>query len=520
MREYSDIFALTDQELGCTNVVRHSIDTGNHRPIKQQPYRTAIARRDTIRQMVDQMQSQGIVRPSHSPWASPVVLVPKKDGSLRFCVDYRKLNSITQRDVFPLPRVDDILDTLHGTKFFTSLDLASGYWQIELDSEACVKSAFTTYNGLYEFVRMPFGLCNAPATFQRVMQVILAGLEGEGVFVYLDDVLIASKSFDEHLRQIRSVFERLRSAGLRLKPKKCVFLRNEVPYLGHVISVEGVKPDPAKTEKVRLFPVPNDVTSIRQFIGLASYYRRFVPNFANVAGPLRALTKKNAKFNWTRECQAAFNSLKEVLVTAPVLAYPKFDLGAELILETDASQIGLGAVLSQMHDDGEQHPIAYASRSFDTSEKNYSITELETLAVVWAARYFRPYLLGHKTIVFTDHSACVSVLSTARSSGKIARWALTIQELNLILKHRAGKYNTNADALSRNPTPEPHNESCRHGVGDCRCISGDHCCVGNDNVDGSIGECDSSSNICVGCGVYNGCSCYVGGCSVPVAWWW
>ena len=234
LHDCSDVFALTDQELGCTGIVHHSIDTGEHRPIKQQPYRTAIVRRDTIRQTVNEMQHQGIVQPSRNHWAIPVVLVPKKDGSLCFCVDYRKLNSIMRKDVSPLPRVDDILDTLSGTKFFTSLDLASGYWKID---DARVKSAFATCNGLYEFVRMPFGLCNAPATFQRIMQVVLAGLEGSGVFVYLDDILIASKSFDEHLRQLREVFERLRSAGLRLKPKKCLFLRDEVPYLGHVVRV-------------------------------------------------------------------------------------------------------------------------------------------------------------------------------------------------------------------------------------------------------------------------------------------
>ena len=310
------------------------------------------------------------------------------------------------------------------------------------------------------------------------MQVIVAGLEGEGVF---DDILIASKSFDGHLRQIRSVFERLSCAGLRLKPKKCVFLRDDVPYLGHVISSEGVKPDPAKTEKVRFFPVPKDVTSIRQFIGSASYYRRFIPNFASIADPLCVSTKKNAKFNWTQGCQAAFDRLKELLVTAPVLAYPKFGLGAESTLETDASLVGLGAVLSQMQDDGEHHPIAYASCSLDTSERNYSITELETLAVVWAAHYFHPSLLGHKTVVFTDHSVCVSVLSTAPPSGNIARWALTIQELNLILKHRAGKYNTNADALSCNPIPKPESQSCGRCVGDCQCDPGDYRCVEDNN---------------------------------------
>ena len=453
LHEYSDIFALTDQELGCTSIVRHSIDTGEHRPIKRQPYRTPITRRDTIKQMVNQMQHQGVVQPSMSAWASPVVLVPKKDGSLRFCVDYRQLNSITRKDVFPLPRVDDNLDTFNGTNFFTSLDLASGYWQIELDDDARAKSAFTTYNGLYEFVRMPFGLCNAPATFQRVMQVILAGLEGKGVFVYLDDILIASKSFSEHIGQFKEVFDHLRSAGLRLKPKKCLLLHDEVPYLGHVVSAQGVKPDLAKTEKVKSFPVPLDVTGVRQFIGLASYYRRFVPSFASIASPLHSLTKKNSKFSWTAGCQAAFDKLKELLVSAPVLAYPRFGQGIQFVLETDASGVGLGAVLSQTQADGQLHPVAYASRSLDTSERNYGITELETLAVVWAVRYFRPYLLGHHTTVFTDHSACVSVLSTARPAGKIARWALTMQEFDLTLKHRAGKLNANADALSRNPIP-------------------------------------------------------------------
>ena len=451
LKESTDIFALNDSELGYTDIVRHSIDTGNHMPIKQQPYRTPIVRRDRIKQMVDQMQKQGIVQPSKSPWASPVVLVPKKDGSLRFCVDYRKLNSITRKDVYPLPRVDDIFDTLNGARYFTSLDLASGYWQVELDEHAREKSAFTTYHGLYEFVRMPFGLCNAPATFQRVMQAVLAGLTWQSCFVYLDDILIASKTFGEHIRSISEVFARLRAAGLRLKPKKCLFLREEVPYLGHLISALGIRPDPSKTEKVKTFPTPCDVTAVRQFIGLTSYYRRFVPNFSNIASPLRALTKKNAVFKWSTECQSAFDRLKTMLTSAPVLAYPKFGPDAEFVLETDASGIGLGAVLSQQQSDGMLHPIAYASRSLDPSESNYGITELETLAVVWAARYFRPYLLGHRTIVYTDHSACVSVLSSARPSGKLARWALTIQELNLIIKHRAGKLNANADALSRSP---------------------------------------------------------------------
>lgn len=251
---------------------------------------------DQVEQLVGKMQEQGVVQPSTSPWASPVVLVPKEDGSLCFCVDYRRLNSITKKDVYPLLRVDDIFDTLDGAKYFTSLDLASGYWQVELEEEARAKSAFTTHQGLYEFIRMPFGLCNAPATFQRVMQVILRGLEWRSCFVYLDDILVVSRTFEEHLEHLREIFKRLRSAGLRLKPSKCLLLCDEVPYLGHVISVHGIRPDPSKTEKVQSFPTPHDVTSVRQFIGLASYYRQFVPDFARVAASLHALTKKDVPF--------------------------------------------------------------------------------------------------------------------------------------------------------------------------------------------------------------------------------
>ena len=447
--ECSDIFALDDSELGCTGLVQHEIDTNEHHPIKQQPYRTPFTQRAKISQMIDDMEKQGVVKPSSSPWASPIILVPKKDGTSRFCIDYRRLNAVTTKDVYPLPRIDDILDTLGKAKYFSSLDLASGYWQVELSPGARQKSAFTTHRGLFEFVRMPFGLCNAPATFQRLMQKVLAGLEWNSCFVYLDDILLASKTFDEHIQHLRAVFERLRQANLRLKPKKCKLLREEVNYLGHVISKQGIKPNPEKTEKVRSFPTPVDVTKVRQFLGLASYYRRFVPAFARIAAPLHFLTKKNVVFNWTHECEEAFSKLKASLTSAPVLSFPVFGPDTEFILETDASGVGLGAILSQEQTDGCVHPIAYASRSLDPHEKNYGISELETLALVWAVRYFRPYILGHHTTVYTDHAACRSLLDSNRPSGKLARWALTIQEMNLTIRHRAGKKHANADALSR-----------------------------------------------------------------------
>lgn len=280
------------------------------------------------------------------------------------------------------------------------------------------------------------------------MQKVLAGLEWRTCFVYLDDILAA---FEEHLQHLREVFTRLRDAGLRLNPRKCSLLRDEVPFLGHVISTDGVRPDPAKIEKVQRYPTPTDATQVRQFLGLASYYRRFMPAFAKVSAPLRALTKKNATFLWTTECETAFVELKHLLTTAPVLAYPRFGPDRSFVLETDASGVGLGAVLSQVQDDGVIHPIAYASRSLDKHERNYGISELETLGLVWAVRYFRPYLLGHSCVVYTDHAACLSILNSARPSGKLARWALTIQEMDLTIKHKAGRENSNADALSRNP---------------------------------------------------------------------
>ena len=450
----SDVFELDRSELGHSALVQHVIDTGDNSPVKQQPYRTPIVQRERIAQLIREMQQQGIVKPSCSPWASPVVLVPKKDGSTRFCVDFRRLNRVTKKDVYPLPRIDDILDTLAQAKYFSTLDLSAGYWQVELDPVSQSKTAFTTHCGLYEFTRMPFGLCNAPATFQRLMQVVLSGLEWDCCFVYIDDILIASKTFEDHLNHLSLVFERLRKAGLRLKPTKCHFLRDQVPYLGYVISKEGISPDPSKTEKVKSFPRPKDATSVRSFVGLASYYRRFVPNFATVAAPLHRLTKKNVPFEWSRECEDSFCMLKSLLTEAPVLVYPQFGPERSFLLETDASGVGLGAVLSQKQDDNTYHPIAYASKSLQVHEKNYAISELETLAIVWAVKKFRAYLLGHPCTVLTDHAACLSLLNTPRPSAKLARWAMAIQELNLEIKHRSGRANANADALSRHPVDD------------------------------------------------------------------
>ena len=448
---FADVFALDPSELGTTSIIRHAINTGDQPPIRHPVRRMPFALRATVDELVSDMLAQGVIEPSTSPWASPVVLVKKKDGTMRFCVDYRRLNQVTKLDEFPLPRIDDTLDLLAGAKYFTTLDMASGYWQVAMEPSAKEKTAFATYSGLYEFRKMPFGLVNAPATFQRLMEAVLAGLARDGVLVYLDDVLVVGSTLEEHNQKLATVFQRIRDAGLRLKPKKCRFAQEEVEYLGHVVSADGVRTDPRKVDAVRNFPTPVDVKTLRSFVGLASYYRRFVPGFSKIAGPLHALTKKDAPFVWSEACEVSFTKLKDQLTTAPVLAFPNFR--EPFILETDASGAGLGAVLAQKQEDGSVRPVAYASRSLLRHESNYGITELEGLGVVWAAKHFRPYLYGHSGVVYTDHEALKSLLNTPQPSGKLARWGMALQELDLTILHRSGKANANADALSRCPQP-------------------------------------------------------------------
>ena len=400
-------------------------------------------------QLIDEMLEQEVIVPSSSPWASPIVLVAKKDGSTRFCVDYRKLNAITKLDVFPLPRIDDSLDLLSGAKYFSSLDLASGYWQVGMAPTAQEKTAFTTHTGLYEFQVMPFGLCNAPATFQRLMENVLTGMARDKCLVYLDDILVIGQSPDEHLSNLREVFTRLQSDGLRLKPSKCRLLKEEVEYLGHVVSQHGVKAYPKKVIAVTKFPPPKDLRALQAFLGLMSYYRRFIPCFSSVPQPLFTLTRKDIPFKWSVKCDTAFSHPKKLLTKSPILASPPF--GEEFLLEVDASGVGLGAVLSQKQPDGICRPIAFTSRTLQQHERNYGISELEGLGVVWAVKHFRHYLYGHHCTVFTDHEALKSLLNKVHPSGKLARWGMALQELNLKIEYQPGKANARADALSRYP---------------------------------------------------------------------
>ncbi|GBM65989.1 Transposon Ty3-G Gag-Pol polyprotein [Araneus ventricosus] len=403
------------------------------------------------------MVDNGIIEESSGPWASPIVLVKKKDGSTRFCVDYRKLNEITIKDSYPLPRIDDTLDALNGSQWFSTLDLKSGYWQVEIQPEDKEKTAFTTGQGLWQFKVMPFGLCNAPATFERLMEdcTVLRGLTSEASLVYLDDIIIVGRTFQEHFNNIRKVFQRLQNANLKLSPRKCRFFRKEVSYLGHIISADGVKTDPEKTKAVVDWPRPETVHDLRSFLGLCTYYCRFVRNFSAIARPLHKLIEARSNFNWTEECEKSFNSLKQALITSPVLTYPRTD--KEFILDTDASNEGIGAVLSQKIGN-EECVIAYFSKSLGKPERNYCVTRKELLAIVKSIEHFHHYFYGRKFLLRTDHASLRRLLNFREPEGQIARWIQRLQEYDIEIQHRKGTSHGNADALSRRPCKE----SCKH----------------------------------------------------------
>lgn len=451
---YQDVFDTDNGNKGRTSIVSHRINTGNASPIRQAPRRLPLAKREEAEHIVRDMENEGIIEPSSSPWASPVVLVRKKDGSTRFCVDYRRLNSITKKDSYPLPRIDDTLDTLAGAKWFSTLDLKSGYWQVGMEPNDREKTAFTMGSGLWQFTVMPFGLCNAPATFERLMDTVLKGLSWDTCLVYLDDVIVVGKTFQDHLKNLEQVFRRLRDANLKLSPKKCHLFRNKVNYLGHVVSEKGIAVDSEKVDAVEKWPIPKDKHELRSFLGLCTYYRRYVPGFANIAKPLTRLTE-NRPFSWNPECQSSFDLMKATLVNAPILSYPLPN--GKFILDTDASNVGIGGVLSQTQE-GQEKVIGYFSKTLSKPERNYCVTRRELLAVVKSVEHFYKYLYGRKFAIRTDHAALKWLLNFKNPEGQIARWIERLQEYDFDIEHRAGLKHCNADALSRRPC----SENCKH----------------------------------------------------------
>ncbi|KAK3726383.1 hypothetical protein QZH41_005098 [Actinostola sp. cb2023] len=460
---YADVFAQEGGENGCTPTVQHRIQTVDDVPVSQRHRRIPPNLFGEVKQHLQELLQKGVIKPSQSDYASPIVLVRKKSGALRMCVDYRQLNAKTRRDAYPLPRIDESLDALGGAKHFSTIDLASAYNQVEVEPADRHKTAFTTPMGLFEYTRMPFGLNNSPATFQRLMQNIFRDDLLQILLVYLDDIIVYSSNVAEHLGRLEHVFQKLREHGLKIEPKKCSFFKTKVNYLGHVVSAEGIETDPAKTEVVANWTVPKTLKEVRSFLGFASYYRRFVPEFAKTAKPLHALVAKlseggkvgrrrNKAINdeWNADCQKAFEEIKTALTNPPTLAYPVFT--EPFILETDASNDGLGAVLSQTQD-GRKRVIAYASRGLRGAEKNmdnYSSMKLELLALKWAITdKFREYLIGSKFTVYTDNNPLTYLKSKSKLKAIEQRWVSELASFDFDIKYRAGQHNQNADALSR-----------------------------------------------------------------------
>ena len=428
---------------GNTTMAEHFIPTTGT-PVKVPPRRIPANYRSEVENQIQTMLQEGVIEECSSPWMAPAVFVRKKTGAIRICIDYRELNKKTVKDAYPLPRPDEVQDRLSGSIIFTTLDLRSGYWQLPVNPADRCKTAFCPGPGLglFQFCRMPFGLSGAPASFQRLMDALFRDLSF--VTTYLDDVLIHSRTVEEHKEHLRVVFNRIESAGLTLHGSKCIIGMYQVKYLGHVFSSKGMEPDPSKTSAVCDWPTPSDTSNLRSFLGLASYYRRYIHRFSEIAAPLHQLTNKGVTFKWTESCQLAFNQLKKKLTEAPVLAYPQFNPSAEqFILQTDASATGIGAILEQ-----GGRVVAYASRTLSSSEKNYSVIQRECLAIIFALKQFRHYLLGCKFSLLTDH-APLQWLSSQKMEGLLARWALAFQEFDFIIAYRKGSENQNADALSR-----------------------------------------------------------------------
>ncbi|CAM4561587.1 unnamed protein product [Lepidochelys kempii] len=447
---YTPTFSATP---GLTERAYHSIDTGNAHPIRVHPYRVSPQAKTAIEWEIQDMLQMGVIRPSESAWASPVVLVPKPDGEIRFCVDYRKLNAVTRPDNYPMPCTDELLEKLGRAQFISTLDLTKGYWQVPLDESAKERSAFITHLGLYEFNVLPFGLRNAPATFQRLVDGLLAGL-GEYAVAYLDDVAIFSDSWADHLAHLQKVLERIREAGLTVKAKKCQIGLNRVTYLGHQVGQGTISPLQAKVDAIQKWPVPKSKKQVQSFLGLAGYYRRFVPHYSQIAAPLTDLTKKKQPnaVQWTGKCQKAFNKLKATLMSDPVLRAPDFD--KPFLVTTDASERGVGAVLMQKGPDQEFHPVVFLSKKLSERESNWSVTEKECYAIVYALEKLRPYVWGRRFHLQTDHAALKWLHTVKETNKKLLRWSLALQDFDFDIQHISGASNKVADALSRESFPE------------------------------------------------------------------
>ena len=458
LRKHEHVFSKGDLDIGDCGLIKHRIDLTNPIPFRQKHRRIPPAMIDEVRSHLEQLLASGIIEKSKSPWASNIVLVRKKNNKLRMCIDYRMLNSRTVRDAYALPRIEEVLDCLSGAKYFSTVDMAQGYHQVSMEDSHKERTAFTVGPlGFWQYRKMPFGLSNSPATYQRLMQEILGDLNMKICVIYLDDVIIFSKTYEEHLANLDIVLTRLHESNLKLSPKKCFFLQKRVKFLGHVVSEDGIETDPEKIERVKNWPVPNNPDNLRSFLAFAGYYRRFVKDFSKITRPLNELlppttAKKKGKlehrnWRWTDIEQTAFDKLKSILTNPPVLAYPDFSLPFEL--NVDACFTGLGAVLYQKHGKLKK-VVAYASRSLTKSERNYPAFKLEFLCLKWAVTdKFKDYLTGNHFSVYTDSNPLTHVLTSAKLDATGQRWVSALAAYDFDLNYKPGVKNTDADALSR-----------------------------------------------------------------------
>ncbi len=444
-KDFADVFS---PRPGRTSLIQHHIETEPGVVVRSRPYRLPEHKKKVFQSELEAMLEMGVIEESHSDWASPIVLVPKTDGSVRFCVDYRKVNAVSKFDAYPMPRVDELLDRLGTARFYSTLDLTKGYWQIPLSPLSKEKSAFTTPFGLHQFITLPFGLFGAPATFQRLMDKILRPHTAYAA-AYLDDIIIYSQDWQRHMVHLREVLRALRGAGLTANPKKCAIGRVEVRYLGFHLGHRQVRPQIDKTAAIAACPRPKTKKEVRQFLGLAGYYRRFIPDYSELTSPLTDLTKKEVPDTvpWTEQCQQAFTQVKAALCGGPLLHSPDFSL--PFLLQTDASDRGLGAVLTQ-EIKGEERPVLYISRKLSKRETMYSTIEKECLAIRWAVLTLRYYLLGREFTLCSDHAPLQWLHRMKDTNARITRWYLALQPFKFKVIHRPGTQMVVADFLSRN----------------------------------------------------------------------
>ncbi|XP_066600140.1 uncharacterized protein [Prorops nasuta] len=432
---------------GVTALTSHKIDVGSASAIKQRYYPVAPVVQKAIYEEVDRLLKEGIIEPSHSEWSSPIVMVRKSGGSYRFCLDYRRVNAVSKKDAYPLPYMQSILERLKAARYISAIDLSQAYFQIPMEESSREITAFTVPGrGLFHFRRMPFGLTGAPATFQRLLDKLIGPEMEPHAFAYLDDIIIVTETFPEHLVWLKRVFDRVVGAGLRINPDKSEFCKAEVKYLGFLVDKQGFRMDPDKTAPILEYPTPKNVKQVRRFMGMVSWYRKFIPNFATESEPINRLLRKNQAWLWGEDQEIAFRELRNHLVKAPTLACPNFNV--PFVLQTDASTVGLGAVLTQEIEDTDR-VIAYACRTLTSAERNYTTTEQECLAVIWAIRKFRAYLEGTRFTVITDHSSLLWLHNVKNPTGRLARWGLELLEYDYKILHRKGALHHVPDALSR-----------------------------------------------------------------------